>query len=234
MALGPCFWRGGPGPPVTIPSVAEAARLDVSVAAVSPTSSSCFDECSRTGIRVIAGRLDRSIAAAQEPLFLAALAFSAGIIAANYLWRSPHRLADSRFWLPLLGAALLLSPLAAARLSRLVLLAMIPLGGFYLQARMPRSRRSRKTSSPSPLARTEVDVTAHVIREGLIRDSPYGGKQESVDVESEQLQLGDDSAQRACRHSADHLQQADRGRRSSRRRQRTRRCASTPTASGCV
>ena len=26
----------------------------------------------------------------QEPLFLAALAFSAGILAANYLWRSPY------------------------------------------------------------------------------------------------------------------------------------------------
>ena len=34
-------------------------------------------------------------------------------------------------------------------------------------------------------------LSAHVIREGLIRDSPYGGKQESVDVESEQLRLGD-------------------------------------------
>ncbi len=36
-----------------------------------------------------------------------------------------------------------------------------------------------------------VDVTAHVIREGLIRPSPYGGKQESVDVETEEMRLGD-------------------------------------------
>jgi competence protein ComEC len=34
-------------------------------------------------------------------------------------------------------------------------------------------------------------VTAYVIREGLVRNSPYGGKQESVDVTAERLQLGD-------------------------------------------
>jgi competence protein ComEC len=33
----------------------------------------------------------------------------------------------------------------------------------------------------------EVIVTGHVIREGLVRESPYGGKQESVDLETEQL-----------------------------------------------
>lgn len=30
-------------------------------------------------------------------------------------------------------------------------------------------------------------VTGHVVREGLVRDSPYGGKQESVDLQTEEL-----------------------------------------------
>ncbi len=36
-----------------------------------------------------------------------------------------------------------------------------------------------------------VEVTAHVMREGIVRDSPFGGKQESVDVETEELATGD-------------------------------------------
>jgi len=40
----------------------------------------------------------------------------------------------------------------------------------------------------------EVIVTGHVIREGLVRDSPYGGKQESVDIESEELKTADRSS----------------------------------------
>ena len=36
-----------------------------------------------------------------------------------------------------------------------------------------------------------IEVTAHVVREGLLRDSPYGGKQQSLDVETEQLRNHD-------------------------------------------
>ena len=125
----------------------------------------------------------------QEPLFLAALAFSAGILAANYLWRSPF------VWL--LGFALLM---AAGVLSHrrspqlgfvLTILATLPLGGFYLQAHD--AAQPVVTDNLQRFATGEggVDVVAHVIREGLVRDSPYGGKQESIDVESEQLGLGD-------------------------------------------
>ena len=68
-----------------------------------------------------------------------------------------------------------------------------------------------------------VDVTAHVIREGLIRDSPYGGKQESVDVETEQMRLDDRVLSRARRHSPDDLQQAERRGGSARERHASRR-----------
>lgn len=125
----------------------------------------------------------------KEPVFLAALAFSIGIIAANYLWRSPQ------VWLiaclvALLGTAFFYrrSPQVAFGL---VLLAMIPLGGFYLQSRDAAAPTIAENLQPLANGDEPVDVTACVIREGLIRDSPYGGNQESVDVTGERLQLGD-------------------------------------------
>ncbi len=125
----------------------------------------------------------------KEPVFLAAVAFSAGIIAASYLWRSPQS------WLiaclvALLGAAFFYrrSPQIAFGLA---LLALIPLGGFYLQARDAAEPAITENFQPFANGDDQVDVTAYVIREGLVRDSPYGGKQESVDVNAEQLQLGD-------------------------------------------
>jgi len=66
---------------------------------------------------------------------------------------------------------------------------MIPLGAFYFQARDAAQTTISENLQPFATGQDEVDVTAQVIREGLIRDSPYGGKQESVDVESEQLRL---------------------------------------------
>ena len=121
----------------------------------------------------------------QEPLFLAALAFSAGIVAANYLWRSP--------WVWLIGflVAALSAALALRRSSQLAfalaLIAILPLGGFYLQARDAAQPALADNLRAFATGENESDVTAHVVREGLLRDSPYGGKQESVDVESESI-----------------------------------------------
>lgn len=133
--------------------------------------------------------LIRSYCGGQEPLFLAALAFSAGIVAANYLWRSP--------WVWLIG--FLLAALAAASALRrspqlafaLALIAIVPLGGFYLQARDAAQPALADNLQPFATGENKVDITAHVIREGLLRDSPYGGKQESVDVESESIRADD-------------------------------------------
>jgi competence protein ComEC len=123
----------------------------------------------------------------KAPIFLAAVAFCAGIIAANYLWRSPF------IWL----AGFLIAGTCAARTLRrsprlasvLCLLAMAPLGGFYLQARDAAQTAVADNLQPFATGDDEAELTAHVFREGLIRDSPYGGKQESVDIESEQLKL---------------------------------------------
>ncbi len=67
----------------------------------------------------------------------------------------------------------------------------MPLGAFYLQARDAAQPAIVENLQAFGAGEDEVDVTAHVIREGLIRDSPYGGKQESVDVDTEEIRLGD-------------------------------------------
>jgi competence protein ComEC len=125
----------------------------------------------------------------QEPIFLAAVAFSAGILAANYLWRSPY-VWLAGFFIAATGAALALrrSPQVGFTLA---LAAVLPLGGFYLQGWDAAQVTVAENLQPFATGENSVDVVAHVIREGLIRDSPYGGKQESVDVESEQLRLDD-------------------------------------------
>jgi competence protein ComEC len=131
----------------------------------------------------------RAYCGGHEPLFLAALAFCAGIIAANYLWRSPF------LWLGGFVIAVATSAISLRRSPQLtfwlLLFAIVPLGGFYLQARDAAQVAVGDNLQPFATGQDEVEVTAHVIREGLIRDGLYGGKQESVDLQSEQLRLGD-------------------------------------------
>jgi competence protein ComEC len=69
-------------------------------------------------------------------------------------------------------------------------MALLPLGAFYLQV-----TNAAQITPPNLAAfatgEGAVDVTAHVMRAGIVRASPFGGRQESVDVETEQLINGD-------------------------------------------
>lgn len=127
----------------------------------------------------------------REPLFVAAAAFSAGIVTANFIWRSPL------CWL----AAFFLAMASSAFFYRtgeriahgFLLLAAFLLGAFYLQA-FDAAQTRRPNLQAFGTGQGTVSITAHVIREGLVRESPYGGKQESVDVETENLTTGDRSS----------------------------------------
>jgi competence protein ComEC len=125
----------------------------------------------------------------QEPVFLVAVAFSIGVIAANYFWRSPFAWLIA-FFVAMAGAAFFYrrSPQIGFAL---LTLAIVPLGGFYLQTRDAAQPSLAANLQPFATGQDAVDVTAYVIREGLVRDSPYRGRQESVDVKTEQLRLGD-------------------------------------------
>ncbi len=72
----------------------------------------------------------------------------------------------------------------------LAILCLVPLGAFYLQVN-DAAQITPPDLDAFATGEGTVDVTAHVMREGIVRDSPFGGKQESVDVETEQLVSGD-------------------------------------------
>jgi len=120
----------------------------------------------------------------KEPIFVLAVAFASGIIAADYLWRPPFA------WLLAFTLACFGGIFFGLRKSRLgfpfLLVSMVALGAFYLQV-----YDASQTTPPDLHAFAtgdgEVVVTGHVIREGLVRDSPYGSKQESVDIETDEL-----------------------------------------------
>lgn len=120
---------------------------------------------------------------------MAALAFSSGIVIAASLWRAPH------IWLMAFLLAVMAAALALKRSPQLAfflgLIAMFPLGAFYLQVYDAAQTTIADNLQVYGTGQSEVEITAYVFREGLIRDSPYGGKQESVDIESDELRLGD-------------------------------------------
>src|SRR5579864_3731390 len=105
-----------------------------------------------------------------EPVFYAAVAFAAGIVAGTYTWRPS--------WWLLVAAVLFVVGSAALWAVRprtsavLAMLALVMLG--TLQAQLD-------LASPPPLPdispfsdETEHTVIAHVLRSGLIRDSVLG------------------------------------------------------------
>ncbi|MGA9567073.1 MAG: ComEC/Rec2 family competence protein, partial [Candidatus Korobacteraceae bacterium] len=103
-------------------------------------------------------------------------------------WRAPH------VWLIALVIAAagvyVLYRRAPSLAFPLAILALVPLGAFYLQV-----SDAAQTTPPELQAfatgEGTVEVTAHVMREGIVRDSPFGGKQQSVDVETEELTTED-------------------------------------------
>ena len=114
----------------------------------------------------------------------------------------------------------------------LALLMLVPLGAFYLQI-YDAAQVAAPNLEAFSTGEGTVEVTAHVMREGIVRDSPFGGKQESVDVEAEELSTGDHQLAAAVgirltiysKRTDDEEAQASGG-------DSPLRC--TPMASGCV
>ncbi len=121
-------------------------------------------------------------------MFLAAVAFATGIVIANLVWRPPQ------VWLIAIGLAcagvLLLYRRAPSLAFLLAMLSLVPSGALYLQV-ADAAQVTPPNLEAFATGEGTVEVTAHVTREGIVRDSPFGGKQESVDVESEELAVGD-------------------------------------------
>ena len=120
----------------------------------------------------------------REPAFLAAVAFAAGIVAGSFAWRAPHVWLIA-FVIAAVGVYVLYRR-APSLAFPLAILALVPLGAFYLQV-FDAAQVTPPDLQAFATGEGTVEVTAHVAREGIVRDSPFGGKQESVDVETEEL-----------------------------------------------
>lgn len=119
----------------------------------------------------------------RQPLFYAAIAFSAGILLATRMWR------PVTWWL----VALLVFAAAAAYFARrrphfaavLSFAALVVAGAFLVQV------RSSGTSPGIEILKyadgRELVVTAHVRGEGLLRSDGFGGTRQAVEFETEEV-----------------------------------------------
>ncbi|HWR34266.1 MAG TPA: ComEC/Rec2 family competence protein [Clostridia bacterium] len=119
-------------------------------------------------------------------MFAACVAFASGIIFGRHFWHPPVVLL-SAFALILVGAVVLAlrRNTVAAGSAALVLFSLC--GAFAIQA------RDAAVSPASPLLRhsegEEVSISGYVIRDGVLRQSPFGGQQQSVDIAVEQVMI---------------------------------------------
>jgi competence protein ComEC len=118
----------------------------------------------------------------RQPLFLAAVAFAAGILLGGQEWRPPA------WWLV---EAVVCAAAAALLLGRrlriacgLAIAALLFLGALSTAA-PPSADPGANEIAPFADGR-EVTVTAHVIRDGILRQNPRGARQ-SLDVETESV-----------------------------------------------
>ncbi len=117
----------------------------------------------------------------RQPLLYAALAFAAGIFLGVYVWRPP-------VWWLVVALALANGTLYLAR-RRVVLASVLALAVWL--ALGPLCIHIRPTT-PVPdieqyLQGDDLILTAHVVRDGILRDAGFGGLQQSVDLETEQV-----------------------------------------------
>ncbi len=135
----------------------------------------------------------------RQPLLWAALAYSLGIVAGVYLWW------PALCWI---AAGLAFAAAAAYFARRRVWLGYgIALGVFFLAGALHVQVRSA-----SPLLNTaiqpftdgsELQITAHVTRDGRLRQASFGELQQTADVETEEVKT--DTGQSASVHSGIRL-----------------------------
>ena len=122
----------------------------------------------------------------RQPLLWAALAYGAGILAGSYAWR------PALWWFV---AALAFIGAGAFYVRRRWWLAFpLALGALFfvgaLEIQLRDSERPPGTEILPFADGNEAMVTAHVRREGEIRDAGYGGLRETVDLETEEIVSG--------------------------------------------
>src|SRR5580692_11180429 len=130
--------------------------------------------------------------ASRQPMLWAAIAYSSGIVAGAYLWRPA-------LWWMVAGAEFLLAAAyfaqrRSAMAWTLALSALSLAGALHMQSR---TGEPRIDTSIQPYAdREELQITAHVIRDGRLQQGSFNEIKQTVDVETEELQTESGQSQR--------------------------------------
>jgi hypothetical protein len=121
----------------------------------------------------------------------AASAYGAGIVIGSYIWRAP---------LSWLVAGVAFSASGAYFLRRrsrvayaLALAALFVTGALMMQVRAPENQDSALAFADG----RDVVITAHVIKEGNLRDHGRGDSQQRLDLETEQINTSSENLQPA-------------------------------------
>ena len=132
--------------------------------------------------------------ASRQPMLWAAVAYCLGVVAGVYLWR------PTLWWVVAAACFVMAAAYFANRRSGLgwllALGAVFLAGAFHIQARAPSTRLD---TAIQPYAdRQELQIIAHVTRDGRIQPGGLDEVRQTIDVESEQVQT---EAQTAAIHS---------------------------------
>jgi hypothetical protein len=124
----------------------------------------------------------------RQPLLWAALAFAAGIFLGSYLWRPALWWLIAGFFFIFSGVYYLQRRVWTA--SALGLSTLIAAGAFCIQVRPPADIGNLNILQFA--GGREVILTAHVIKEGIVRSESFGTTRRSLDVETEQVESNGD------------------------------------------
>jgi len=129
--------------------------------------------------------------ATRQPMFWAAVAYSSGIVAGVYLWR------PVLWWLAAGAAFVAAAAYFAVRRSGLgwllALAAFFLAGAFHIQAR---GSALRLDTNIQPYAdRQELEITAHVTRDGRLQQGGFNEIMQTVDVETEEVKTASGSSE---------------------------------------
>lgn len=123
----------------------------------------------------------------RQPLLRAALAYSLGIVAGTYMWR------PALWWVV---AAAVFATASTYFLHRrqwlattLTLGSFFPVGALHIQICRPSSIPD--TTIQAFAGRPDLQIVAHVIRDGRLRQGIFGDESEAVDVQTEYLKIED-------------------------------------------
>ena len=125
----------------------------------------------------------------RQPMLWAAVAYSGGIVAGAYLWR------PALWWIVATVAFAAAAAYFARR--RVWLAGPLALGAFFLAGALHIQIRG-----PSPLLNTAIDpfadgqelqIVAHVTRDGRWKPASFGDARQALDVETEELETADGS-----------------------------------------